>query len=469
MTNPYESPAVMEHPVGGNDVSRLMANPVFQGILLTQFLGAFNDNYFKQMVLLKCTELAKAGSSDMQPWATAAFALPFVLLSGLGGYLSDRYSRRTVIVLCKVAEIVIVGLALLVLLILPATNGLQLTMLIFVLALLGAQSAIFGPSKYGILPELFSHRQLLPVNGSIQMTTFLAIIFGTAAAGIALDELEDSLWMCSVIALAIALTGTLTSLLIHRTPASHPNLPLRPENAFLPRETIALLKRSPKLFQSLLVATVFWFIGGAAQPAVNNLGEHVFGMNKTRTSLMTASIGVGIAAGCAIAGFFSTGKSEGGKWVQRGGWMTVCSLLLIAFLSSPVAARPDVLPGESGIWNSIIHAGTFEWTVRGSMLLLGLSAGVFVVPIQTYIQEAPPADQKGRVIGAQNFLNWVGILLSAAFLVVMGVVTNLVAGDGSAQAHSYAVFVVLAAVMLPIAIWYRLQPAHSDDASSTKI
>ncbi len=456
MTNPYDPSVRVAESASSAVAARLAVNPVFQGILLTQFLGAFNDNYFKQMVLLKCTELAGEGRGDMQPWAIAAFALPFVLLSGLGGFLSDRYSRRTVIVLCKVGEIAVMGMSLLVLLFYPASGVTQLTLLIFVLALMGAQSAIFGPSKYGILPELFHHKQLLPVNGSIQMTTFLAIIFGTAAAGIALDVLENSLWLCSVIAVGIAMVGTVTSLLIRKTPASHPNLPLRLENAFLPRETIQLMKQSPELFHALLVATVFWFIGGAAQPAVNSLGEHVFQMNNTRTSLMTASIGVGIACGCAISGFFSTGKSEGGKWVRRGGWMTVASLLLIAFLSSGVAGRPHAAPDGFGVWASFVEANPFEWVVRASMLLLGLSAGVFVVPIQTYIQEAPPAEQKGRVIGAQNLLSWIGILLSAGFLAVMNAVIAAGSADGVGHHHKFVLFVVLAAVMLPVAVWYRL-------------
>ena len=155
--------------------------------MLFRSLGAFNDNYFKQMVLLTCigASAATLQSADKQtsvPWteiAMAAFALPFVLFSGLGGFLSDRISKTTVIISCKAAEIGIVGIGLAVLLVPSLSTTTTLSALIFVLALMGTHSAVFSPSKYGVLPELFRADCLLPVNGAVQMTTFLAIIFGT--------------------------------------------------------------------------------------------------------------------------------------------------------------------------------------------------------------------------------------------------------------------------------------------------
>ncbi|MEZ6124309.1 MAG: MFS transporter [Planctomycetaceae bacterium] len=396
---------------------RLGSNTVFHGLLLTQFLGAFNDNYFKQMVLLKCVELSSRGQSDLQPLAMAAFALPFVLLSGIGGYLSDRLSKRSVVVLCKVAEIVIMASALWVLL-LKASVTSELYLLIVVLSFMGAQSAIFGPAKYGILPELFHSRQLLPVNGAIQMTTFLAIIFGMAAAGIALDRLNNSLWLCSMVAVGIAAAGTLTSLLVRHTPVAEPGLKLKADNLFLPSDVRRLLRNRPPLLKAILVMTVFWFVGGVAQPAVNNLGENVLQLSKTRTSLMAASIGVGIALGCVVSGFVGAGgHGSGARWTARGSWLMCAALALISVLGSGVLGRPEVSIGRiQSLYDSVAIADNMEWALRFSMLFLGLAAGIFVIPVQVYIQEAPPADLKGRMIGAMNFMTWIGILLSAAFL-----------------------------------------------------
>jgi len=494
MSNPYETPATIDEPGSESVATRLATNPVFQGILLTQFLGAFNDNYFKQMVLLKCTDLAGRDQGDMQPWAMAAFALPFVLLSGLGGYVSDRFSKRSVIVGCKVAEIFVMGAGLIVLFpgVFSATT--QLYLLIAVLGLMGAQSAIFGPSKYGILPELFSGPRLLPVNGAIQMTTFLAIILGMAGAGIALDQLGNRLWMCSLIAVGVAVVGTVTSLLVRPTPVAEPELKLHAGNLFIPADIWQLFRQQPKLARAILVMMLFWFIGGVVQPAVNTLGEHVFHLSKTRYSLLAAMMGLGIAMGCVIAGFANrSGHADGARWTTRGSWMIVVSLLLIATLSSGVFGLPesrvleDAAPGDvaamdaklavsdtlapkfgkpqEGILASLAVAGTIEWLLRLSLLGLGLSAGAFVVPVQVYIQEAPPAEQKGRLIGAMNVITWVGILISAAFIFVMNRVTAALSATGDFE-YYFLVFVVLAIVMAPVARWYRL-PSTGVDAGNT--
>jgi MFS family permease len=324
-----------------------MLSVAFWSFLLTQFLGAFNDNYFKQMVLLTCvSQVAKAqgeSAPDRQPLALAAFAIPFVLLSGLGGFLSDRCAPSTrVIVGCKIAEVGIMGVGLMVLLIDGLSADAQLLSLIGVLLLMGAHSAIFAPSKYGVLPELFREEQLLPVNGAVQMTTFLAIIFGTAGAGIALDQIQRSMWIGSLIAMGIAMVGTFASLFIPRTPIAQPNLQLKWEDLFLPREIAQLIRRDRGLLLAILIAAIFWFLGGVTQMSVNTLGKATLKLSDTRTSLMVAGIGFGIMAGCIIAGFLGKGQS-GRRWVLIGSWLLLISLSLIAFLGSGLAGLRSML------------------------------------------------------------------------------------------------------------------------------
>lgn len=468
----------------------LWNDSVFGGLLATQFLGAFNDNYFKQMVLLKCTALAAAGSANLQPLALAAFALPFVLLSGFAGFLSDRLSKRRLIVWCKVGEIVVMTASLLALLF-GGTAERQVLLLIVVLGLMGAQSAFFGPSKYGILPELFSGRRLLPVNGAIQMTTFLAIIFGTAIAGFALDSLNDSLWLCSLIAIGIAVTGTLTALLIRPTKVARPGLPFQPGNLVVPFDVRKYLLSHPSLLLALLVMTMFWFVGGVAQPAVNNLGKLTWGLSETRISLLAASIGVGIAAGCVVAGFSSgRGGQSGARWTRRGSWLIVGSLLFIAATGAGLFGQPDSAaealqdlqqrsvaspsaaeslnvngiaegPTES-LGSSLLTAGTAEWLLRLGMLMLGISAGMFVIPVQVLIQQAPPAELKGRLIGTMNVMTWIGILASAGFLWLMQGLLAALAGP-LADRHHYLTFFALAILMVPVALFYRLPTPAGED------
>ncbi|MEZ6127258.1 MAG: MFS transporter [Planctomycetaceae bacterium] len=470
--SPYASPKTLESlecvVSVKTDGMPLRSNPVFHGLLSTQFLGAFNDNYFKQMVLLKCVEMAGSANRDLQPLAMAAFAMPFVLLSGFGGYLSDRFSKRTVIVWCKVAEIAVMAAGLAALMPGVASGMDLMYLLIIVLGFMGAQSAIFGPSKYGILPELFSGRQLLPVNGAIQMTTFLAIIFGMAGAGIALDNLDNSLWMCSLIAVGIAILGTVTSLLVRPTPVAQPTLPLRWDNLLIPKEVWQLFGTQPKLAKAILVMMVFWFIGGVAQPAVNSLGENVLHLSKTRTSLLAASIGIGIALGCIVAGFANrTGSADGSRWTTRGSWMIVASLSLITVLASGIAGRPlESADRVQNIFHSLIVADPMEWLLRFSMLSLGLSAGIFVVPVQVYIQEAPPAGLKGRLIATMNVLTWIGILMSAAYIFAMNLLTAALSPTQGGHEYQFLVFGSLAVLMAPLAVLYRLPTTGESSGSA---
>ena len=284
------------------------------------------------------------------------------------------------------------GVGLMVLLIDGLSADTQLLSLIGVLLLMGAHSAIFAPSKYGVLPELFREEQLLPVNGAVQMTTFLAIIFGTAGAGIALDQIQRSMWIGSLIAIGIAFVGTAASLFIPRTPIAQPNLTLKMEDLFLPREIAQLIRRDRGLLLAILIAAIFWFLGGVTQMSVNTLGKATLKLSDTRTSLMVAGIGFGIMAGCIIAGFLGKGQS-GRRWVLIGSWLLLISLSLIAFLGSGLAGtavNTEVKDQASLV--SLLSADILEWSLRFSMEFLGVSAGMFVVPIQVFLQQAPPAD-----------------------------------------------------------------------------
>lgn len=454
--------------VAGSVAGYSIGSMVFVGIVATQFLGAFNDNYFKQMVLLKCVELARTADQGLQPLALAAFALPFCLLSGLGGFISDRLSKRTVIVVCKVAEILIMGLAVWVLWPGRIEGLTQLKLLILVLGLMGAQSAIFGPAKYGILPEIFKSKTLLPVNGAVQTTTFLAIIFGMAIAGIAMDRLSDALWICSTIAVGIAVVGTLTALLICPTEIAEPELKMEPGNLFVPKDIRTFLRAQPDVVKAILVMAMFWFIGGVAQPAVNNLGEKVLLLSKTRTSLLAAAIGVGIAAGCVVAGFANRGQAaNGARWTNRGSWMIFLSLTGIALLGSGILGVPvpSLHLKQESLSSSLFVANQSEWALRAAMLLLGISAGVFVIPVQVFVQQVPPAELKGRMIGTLNFMTWMGILASAAFLFVMNK-TLAVIWEEESQGLQYLTFAALAVFMLPVAVFYRLPSLDEGDVTS---
>jgi acyl-[acyl-carrier-protein]-phospholipid O-acyltransferase/long-chain-fatty-acid--[acyl-carrier-protein] ligase len=402
----------------------------FWGMTVTQFLGAFNDNLYKQSALLVCTDMAlrQNSSIDLQDVAMGLFALPFVLFSGFAGYLSDRTSKRSIVVLCKVVEIGIVGLGSLALLF----N--QFPLVLTVVFLMGTHSAFFGPAKYGILPEIVREKNLPQANGIFLMTTFLAIIVGVGAAGFVKKPIWDQgEWRYSAAFLGVALTGALTSLLVRRTRVAHPGLPFRWSSLAISGETLAVMRRDRPLLVALVMYSLFWLIAGVVHPSINAFGKFQLGLDDEKTSLMPAFLSLGIAAGCALAGVLSKERVNF-KLVSWGAWGICVSLALVA-----LCAR---LPAPANVIYVLVSLFLF---------IAGGATGLFSVPLQVFLQGRPPADQKGRVIGAMNLLNWVGIFLAAA---TYGMLTRAIHLAGAGQ---WALFACTAVMFLPVALFYRPQ------------
>ena len=420
-------------PLSGASLPTLYRDRSFWGLTVTQFLGAFNDNLFKQLMLLLSLKVA---IQDRQPIAMAAFSAPFLICSGLAGYLSERYSKRTVIVLSKVAEIVVMAMGLVGFLWFDLWG---FAGLLWVLLLMGMQSAFFGPSKYGILPEMLRTTDLPRANGLILMTTFLAIIFGTATAGLLSDlvirpgltltEVAHQFWVTSAVCVTIAVLGTITSLPVRRVPPALPGLRLTPSALAVPAETLEMLRRDGPLTAALMASCIFWMVAGVIQQAVNSLGKIQFELSDKRTSVMVASIGVGIAAGAVLAGRASHGADF--RVMRVGAWGIVGGLVVLS------------LPGP-------IHGHLLGfWGSTPMLVLLGMFAGMFAIPLQVFMQSRPPEGQKGRMIAVMNQANFAAILLSAAVYWAMDrIVVRLDWNRG-------AVFAMTALVMLPTALLYR--------------
>ncbi len=433
----------------------------FWGMTITQFLGAFNDNLFKQLMLLLALKVAVA---DRQPIAMLVFSAPFLLFSGFAGFLSDRYSKRLIIVLSKVAEI---GAMLLGLVGFYFYDQVGFVGLLVVLFLMGAQSAFFGPGKYGILPEMLRKSDLPRANGVILMTTFLAIIFGTAAAGL-LSELAGEgqpavaavtespvsatnsdltttsqpgavpsanvavqrLWIGSLICVVIAVIGTLTSLLVRAVPASSPGLRFSPSALTVPADTLRMLRADRPLMGALFASCVFWLVAGIAQPTVNSLGKRQLELTDKLTSLLAACVAIGIAAGAVAAGRLSRGRTDF-RLMRFGGWGLVVMLLV---LSLPGTQHGHLL----GFWGAL-----------PALIALGVCAGMYAIPLQVFMQARPPDGQKGRMIAVMNQANWVAILLSAVVYWAFDQIVLALDWNRS------PIFAMTALVMLPALLLYH--------------
>ncbi len=477
----------------------LYADRSFWGMTVTQLLGAFNDNVFKQAVLLICAAVLVAGvPQDRQPWAQAVFALPFVLFSGIAGYWSDRVSKRTIVVWCKVAEIAAMGLATVAFLTLPerqpAPQGQHAVIvsmpwfLLLVLFLMGTQSAVFGPAKYGILPEMVRKRDLPAFNGVIQMTTFVAIILGTWFGGFLLDLYgqEDHhtvsnahLWKIGAVCVVIAVLGTGTSLLVRHTPVAQPDAPFHPSAVVLAPETRHVLASDPPLRRALVVYCLVWFVAAVFPMAVNSLGLNYYELSYEQTSRLLAFISIGLAVGF-MAGAWISGPLVRFDLVRWGGWGLLACMLL---LSVPVPRQPEAprdkrpdpaeaapaaaaavpkAPAEEGPppsitrWRPWLGSHDSLWAPAVVMGLIGFFAGLFCLPVQVYLQARPPRQLKGRVIGSMNLINWAAILLAAGYYSLLEALLRWFA------LPYFLVFGVSALWLLPVVLFYRTDRVRAD-------
>ncbi len=428
---PYAPPSV--DPEAADRRPGPFRDLAFWGMTSTQFLGAFNDNLFKQILLLMFVAVPIGDSLRDLQWAgTFTFSLPFILFSGFAGFLSDRYPKRRVIVASKVAEVAVMSLGMVLFLVYA---GVGLTIWVFALLtgalfLMGAQSAFFGPGKYGILPELFHDRHLPSVNGIILMTTFLAIIFGAALAGVLSDLFPDRLWVAGCVCIVIAVSGVLTSLMVRRVPPAQSSLRFDWSALTIPKDIRRLLREDRAMRAAIVVSTIFWLTAALVQMSVNSLGKLQLNLSDTKTSLMVSMISVGIAAGSLLAGALSHDRFNT-RLMKCGAWGLVFGLVLMAL---PGWNRPHLLG----------YAGSLV-----TLVVLGGFTGLFAVPLQVFLQARPPADRKGRTIATQNLLNWVGITLSAGVYF---------AADALLEATDLprsTMFAVAAVLMLTVCLYYH--------------
>ncbi len=402
-------------------------NKSFLNFLATQALGAFNDNVFKQLVLLLGVGYLMLGM-EYQAVVQFLFALPFLIFSGFAGDIADRFSKGKLMVICKIAEIIIAVLAVGAFLMMNETTDntieapLYLWLLAIVAFLLGSQSAFFGPPKYGGLPELVRPADLAPATGLTQMTTFLAIIFGVAVAGLLADLLTGRMYLAGLVTVSIAILGTLTSLGITRMPATDPQRKITAKSFFSVLPTLKnIFGTDPLMTRIMIVYSWFWFVGGVTLTAINAFGRFQLGLNNFETSLMVATTSLGIALGSVLVGKLSFGK-------VRLGLVIPALIALVIFLFC-LSLLPVHSPGIKDIelFNQLKNSPELLESTRIIPLapvlirtsafvlffLLGFASGFFSVPLLAFIQARPPLSDKGRVFAAVNWLNWIFILASA--------------------------------------------------------
>jgi acyl-[acyl-carrier-protein]-phospholipid O-acyltransferase / long-chain-fatty-acid--[acyl-carrier-protein] ligase len=357
----------------------------FWSLIVTQFQTGFNDNALKFLVIYIVIgmNISKAQQDKLVPIVNALFAIPFILFSMAGGNLADRYSKREVTIGTKIFEFAIMAFFIVSL----ALRNLPMECAgVF---LMSTEGAIFGPSKYGLLPELLPESKLSWGNGIIEFGTFLSGIAGVAVAGFLADAYRGRETISGFILLACTCFGVLTSIGISRLPAAAPAKrfqwnPLR--DLFAQMKTITADR---VLGWAVLGNTYLFFLAALLQTVIVIYSHDMLHIDDRHTSYLQAAIAIGIGLGSVAAGYLSGGKIEYGLIPLGAVGMTLFS----AWLYFPA--------------HSLVAVGT-------QLALLGFFGGLFAVPLGALIQHRPRPEQKGGVIAAANLVSWIGILLSSA-------------------------------------------------------
>jgi acyl-[acyl-carrier-protein]-phospholipid O-acyltransferase/long-chain-fatty-acid--[acyl-carrier-protein] ligase len=355
----------------------------FWALIATQFQGAFSDNALKWLVSFLVLE--SGVSREQRDFlfvlvVPMVFAVPFLVFSIPGGYFADRFSKRSVTIWTKVLEVVTMGFVTYAL----WQNRLDLAAV--ALFFVCTQGAIFGPSKYGLMPELLPTSKLSWGNGVIELWTLLAAIGGTLAGGFLAHTFRGRQEWSGIFLAALSLIGLLTSLGITRVPAADRKREFTWNWAKELFEEIGRMRQDAVLWVAVIANTFFWFLGAILLLNIVLYATDVLQVDEARSSYLLAALSLGIGAGSYIAGTASGKKIEMGM----------------------------ILPGLTGIvlaTGALFAPGLSYEAVMALLFALGISAGFFVVPVNALIQNRPKPDVKGRVIGASNFLSFGGIAL----------------------------------------------------------
>jgi acyl-[acyl-carrier-protein]-phospholipid O-acyltransferase / long-chain-fatty-acid--[acyl-carrier-protein] ligase len=356
----------------------------FWALIATQFQGAYSDNILRNLLLSMIVGmgLTKGARDSFVSEVTFLFSMPFVLFSMTGGWLADRFSKRQVTIWTKVMEIGSMVVATVGL----ATH--QITLTLVALGLVATQAALFGPAKYGLLPELLPAKRLSWGNGVIELGTFLAIIVGTVTGAAMAERFQGDEVYAGYSLLGLSLAGLFTSLGIDRVPAAAPQKKWRANFVGDLWRQVGLIRRDRALLLAVLGNTYFWFLGSLLFATVVVYGPDVLHVGQTRTAYLNAALAIGIGIGSLVAGLVSGNKIEYG---------------LIPLGSIGMTG--------TGIALGLMHVGLGGSAVL--LALLGFWAGFFAVPVNALIQHRPAEENRGGIIAAANLLSFVGIALSS--------------------------------------------------------
>ncbi len=383
----------------------------FLPLFITQFLGAFNDNVFKNALVILITyvvaEKAGLNSQIMVTAAAGIFILPFFLFSATAGQLADKYEKAFLIRIIKFVEI---------LLMIGATVGFYMESVWFlmtILFLMGTQSTFFGPIKYGILPEKIKEDELIGGNGLIEAGTFISILIGTLVGGL-LILTENGILLISGMVILIAVLGWVSSFYIPKGQPASPQLKV--DYNFL-RETWVIVthaKQNREIFLSILGISWFWLVGATFLAQFPTYSKDIIGGNEELVTLFLSIFTIGVGIGSLLCNQLLKGEVEATFVPLAIIGVTVFTVDLYFASQYMFTNGSDELIGAAAFLSHIS-----SWRILGDMFMISVSSGIYIVPLYAIIQARSEPNYRSRIIASNNILNALFMVVSAIGTVAM--------------------------------------------------
>ncbi len=385
----------------------LLTQRRFLPFFITQFFGAFNDNVFKNALIIliafQGSKFVETDSDILINIAAALFILPFFLFSATAGQWIDKYEKSKSIRLIKLLEVIIMSIA--------AYAFIQgyIIMLIALLFLMGAQSTFFGPAKYSYIPQHLKVTELVEGNAWVQMGTFVAILLGTILGGILIAQ-EDGRHYVAYVIILFAVAGYLSSRFIPLTPSLNEGLKINWNVFSESYRNIKFLKTNRVVFLSVLGVSWFWFLGATYLVQLPNYTKTTLNGNEQVVTLLLTLFTVGIGTGSMLCNWLS------GKKVEIG-LVPFGSIGLTLFGVDLYFSQLDMLPAATLGLKDFLMGDHLR--LMADIVLIGFFGGLYIVPLMALIQQRSDPQHMSRVIAGNNILNALLMVLSAIVAIVV--------------------------------------------------
>ena len=385
-------------------------------LFLTQFLGAFNDNFFKSALMMLITyrlgEAAGVDSRILVNIAAGIFILPFFVFAAPAGDLADKYDRSILMRAIKFAEIIIMA---------GAAIGFYLHNMWFLLAVLfcmGAQSAFFSPAKYSILPQHLNEDELIAGNGLIQMGTYLAILTGTISGGLMILR-DNGIYLVGGLAVTIAAAGWLSSLFIPPTKPIDPDCKV---SYTLVNRTIEMFKDvvpMKNVFYPMLAISWFWLVGSVFLAQFPTYAKTILGADESVATSFLAIFSMGIGLGSMVCNYIYKGEISA-KYVPASAYGIALASVLLWYVSD----RPAVDESAQIIGMAEFFTNPSNLSIPVSLFIIAFCGGLYIVPLYAVMQNRAPEDKLSGVIACANITDSIFMAVAAvgaSILISMGV------------------------------------------------